>query len=105
MPSVCRDPAALRSPGAMTTRAEMMVSSCRTCRQRKGIQSEGGHPPAPVFCGEAKLGVLWLTPGQPWLVAQKQKPGLVHGEQRRCPCGAGQGSLARAQREVPGECQ
>lgn len=41
MPCVFRVAAPPRSPGTMTARAEMMVSSCGACRQGRGIQSEG----------------------------------------------------------------
>lgn len=105
MSFVCGAPLAPRSPGTVTAWAEMMVSSCRACRQGSGIQSEGGCPPALAWGGEAKPCVLQLTRGQPWLVAGKQRPGSAQGEQPRGPCEAGQGSLDRARRKVPGECQ
>lgn len=40
VPLVCRAPAPPRSPGVMTARAEMTVSSCRAYRQGRGAQSE-----------------------------------------------------------------
>lgn len=88
-----------------------MVSGCRACRQGRGIQSEGGHPPAPVWSGEAKLGGVaahsWPAMVGGWWeessgevpVGQYRAPWPGHGGKH---LGNGRDSQHRGQAQISG---